>query len=147
MLHCSQAEQQPISTEQGGWGHLFLPQITSHIHGHVAKVWLNDGSGDNIEVLWECRAWPFTAIEQTPLNRVKRWQCILEYYGYTSDDASNLLAGIRNSELSTKRLQKKQRLADSDIRCLPEQAIPTELFLSLLAKVCVKPDKKNIVST
>lgn len=143
-MYCNQAEQQ--LPEQGGWGHLFLPQITSHIQGHVAKVWLNS-SDDSIEVLWECRAWPFTAVEQTPLNRVKRWQDLLEHYGYTTDDASNIIAGIRNSELSAKRLQKKRQLAESDNRCLPEQAIPTELFLLLLAKVCVKPDKKYIAST
>jgi hypothetical protein len=98
-----------------------LRQITSHIPGHVAKVWLNS-SDDNLKVLWECRAWPFTAIEQTPMNRIKQWQDVLEYYSYTSDDTSNLTAAIRDSELSTKRLQKKRQLANSDISCLPEQA-------------------------
>jgi hypothetical protein len=135
VLHCSQAEQQRILPEQGGWGHLFLRQITSHIPGHVAKVWLNS-SDDNLKVLWECRAWPFTAIEQTPMNRIKQWQDVLEYYSYTSDDTSNLTAAIRDSELSTKRLQKNDNLQI--------QTSVAELFLLMLAKVCLKSSRKCI---
>ena len=124
-----------------GWVHFYLPEIAGTQEGHKAKIW-----HCNQQNLWEVRGWPFIAAMQTSENRKMRWKEALRQAGWTAIHTDQLINQICCSQLSLQRFQKRRRDESLNFpgKVLPEQAIPTELFLMLLVRSCLPYGKSRL---
>ena len=135
----------PTSSNRA-WQYMYIANMQGYQEGHRAKVWCVPRAPTH-QYYWEVKGWPFVAIAQTPANRCNRWFELATRLGWEADRASALRASVQSSELSTQRKQKRKRCRSLDLQediaepepsvenqTLPEQAVPTELFLLLLVR-------------